>query len=98
MDAQMGSPDFWNNNERAQAHIAKLNALKRSVLPVVDFHKRLGDVDVMVELIEAAEGAEQETSAKDLDRQVAIKVLPETFSGDPEQPPYGLIENEDGRN
>ena len=49
MDAQMGSPDFWNNNERAQAHISKLNVLKRAVLPVVDFHKRLGDVDVMVE-------------------------------------------------
>jgi peptide chain release factor 2 len=74
MDAQMGSPDFWNNNERAQAHIAKLNVLKRSVLPVVDFHKRLGDVDVMVELIAAAEGAEQETSARDLDRQVAAMV------------------------
>jgi len=74
MDAQMGAPDFWNNNERAQAHISKLNVLKRAVLPVVDFHKRLGDVDVMVELIDAAEGAEKETSAQELDRQVAAMV------------------------
>jgi peptide chain release factor 2 len=74
MEAQMGAPDFWNSQERAQAHIAKLNGLKRSVLPVADFHKRLGDVDVMVELIEAAEGAEKETYARELDQQVAAMV------------------------
>src|SRR5258705_423589 len=33
----MGAPGFWDNNERAQKHIAKLNGLKKSVLPVVAF-------------------------------------------------------------
>ena len=74
MDAQMGSPDFWNSQEKAQQHIAKLNSLKRAVLPVVDFHKKLGDVDVMVELIDAAEGAEKEQYAAELDQQVAAMV------------------------
>ena len=51
MDAQMGAPDFWNNNERAQKHIAKLNGLKKAVLPVVAFQKKIDDVAVMVEQI-----------------------------------------------
>ena len=70
MDAQMGSPDFWGNQERAQAHIATLNVIKRSVLPVVGFKKKLDDVDVMIELIDAAEGAEKEAYAAELDQQV----------------------------
>lgn len=71
MEAQQGSPDFWNNNERAQKHIAKLNGLKKAVLPVVAFHKRVEDLGVMVELVEAASGAELETYAKELNETVA---------------------------
>lgn len=71
MEAQQGDPDFWNNNERAQKHIAKLNGLKKAVLPVVAFHKRVEDLDVMVELVEAASGAELETYAKELNESVA---------------------------
>jgi peptide chain release factor 2 len=74
MEAQMGSPDFWGNQERAQGHIAKLNTLKRAVLPVVAFHKKLGDVAVMVELIDAADAAEKEMYAKELDQQVGVMV------------------------
>lgn len=74
MEAQQGAPDFWNNNERAQKHIAKLNSLKKAVLPVVAFQKKLEDVDVMAELVEAASGAEQETYAKELDTTVAALV------------------------
>ena len=33
----MGSPAFWDNTERAQKHIGKLNTLKKAVLPVVAF-------------------------------------------------------------
>ena len=29
----MGAPAFWDNNERAQKHIAKLNTLKRPSCP-----------------------------------------------------------------
>ena len=66
----MGAPTFWDNNERAQKHIAKLNALKKSVLPVVAFQKKVDDVAVMTELVEAAEGTEKETYARELDAQV----------------------------
>jgi peptide chain release factor 2 len=70
MEAAMGAPTFWDNNERAQKHIAKLNALKKSVLPVVAFQKKVDDVGVMTELVEAADGAEKETYSRELETQV----------------------------
>jgi peptide chain release factor 2 len=70
MEAQMGAPDFWNNSERAQKHIAKLNGLKKAVLPVVAFRKKLDDVDVMVELVESASPGEREQYARELDASV----------------------------
>jgi len=66
----MGAPAFWDNNDRAQKHIAKLNGLKRAVLPVVDFRRKLGDVDVMLELLDAASDAEKESYVRELEQQV----------------------------
>lgn len=66
MEAQMGSPEFWNNQEKAQAHIAKLNGLKKAVLPLVAFRKKLEDVPVMLELIELSEGADRDAAEKEL--------------------------------
>ncbi|MFI5356538.1 MAG: peptide chain release factor 2 [Opitutales bacterium] len=60
MEAQMGAPGFWDSSERAQKHIAKLNGLKRAVLPVVAFRKKVDDLAVMLELVELASGAEKE--------------------------------------
>ena len=70
----MGAPTFWDNNERAQKHIGKLNGLKKTILPVIAFQKRVDDLPVMVELVEAADGAEQEMYAKELDEQVVAMV------------------------
>ena len=67
----MGAATFWDNNERAQKHIAKLNALKKAVLPVVAFQKKVDDVGVMMELVESAAAAEKEMYAQELDTQVA---------------------------
>lgn len=74
MEAQMGAPDFWNNNERAQKHIAKLNGLKKTIGGLVAFNKRLDDAAVMIELIESATPAEQEDYAKELGSSVAAMV------------------------
>ena len=70
----MGQPTFWDNNERAQRHIAKLNGLKKAVLPVVAFQKKVEDVGVMVELVEAATGAEHDAYAAELAAQVEAMV------------------------
>jgi peptide chain release factor 2 len=70
----MGAPAFWDNNERAQKHIAKLNVLKRSVLPVIAFQKKVDDTDVMLELVEALDGADRESNEKELQDGVATMV------------------------
>jgi len=70
----MGAPDFWNSSERAQKHIAKVNGLKKTISGLVAFHKRLDDVNVMVELIEASTPAEQEEYAKELNASVPVMV------------------------
>lgn len=66
----MGAPTFWDSADRAQKHIAKLNGLKKSVLPVVAFQKKVGDIDVMLELVESAEGAEKESYEQEITGQV----------------------------
>jgi peptide chain release factor 2 len=71
MEAQMGSPGFWDNNERAQKHIAKLNGLKRAVLPVVAFRGKVDDADVMVELLQGSPPTERETHEKELAQTVS---------------------------
>jgi peptide chain release factor 2 len=71
MEAQMGEPGFWDNSERAQKHIAKLNALKRAVLPVIAFQRKVEDADVMVELVEASAPAEREAHEKELGETAA---------------------------
>jgi peptide chain release factor 2 len=67
----MGAPAFWDNNERAQKHIAKLNTMKRSVLPVVAFQKKVEDTDVMLELVEGSEPGEREAYEQELEQSVA---------------------------
>ena len=66
MEAQMAAPWFWDNNERAQQHIAKLNGLKRTVLPIVAFNKKVADLPVMLELIEMADEKEAEGFEQEL--------------------------------
>ncbi|HLP06903.1 MAG TPA: peptide chain release factor 2 [Opitutaceae bacterium] len=74
MEGQMGAPTFWDSQERAQAHIAKLNGLKKSVLPVVAFQKKVDDIGVMVELIEAASAGERELYEQELETTVSAMV------------------------
>jgi len=74
MEAQMGEPTFWDNSERAQKHIAKLNTLKKTIGGLVAFNKRVEDAAVMIELIEMATPAEQEASGRELDATVAAMI------------------------
>ncbi|RXK52897.1 peptide chain release factor 2 [Oleiharenicola lentus] len=74
MEGQMGDPTFWDSNERAQKHIAKLNGLKKTIGGLVAFNKKLDDAAVMIELIEMASPAEQEASGKELNATVTAMV------------------------
>jgi peptide chain release factor 2 len=70
----MGAPNFWDNNERAQKHIVKLNTMKRSVLPVVAYQKKVEDADVMLELVEASDPSDRESYEKELEQSVTALV------------------------
>ncbi len=70
----MGAPDFWNNSDKAQKHIGKLNALKKTIGGLVAFQRKLDDAAVMVELVESAAPAEKESYARELDASVAAMV------------------------
>jgi peptide chain release factor 2 len=70
MEAAMAAPGFWDNQDRAQKHISKLNGLKRTVLPVVAYRGKLADVDVMRELVESGSPAERETYERELEQTV----------------------------
>ena len=66
----MGAPSFWDNNDRAQKYITKFNILKKAVLPVVAFQKKVDDLDVMVELVETASPGEVDAYTKELESSV----------------------------
>ncbi len=70
----MGAPDFWDNNDRAQKHIVKLNGLKRSILPLVAFKKKSDDNAVMLELIEGSSPDERELYENELETTVSAMV------------------------
>ena len=70
----MGAPGFWDNSERAQKHIAKLNSLKRAIGGLMGFNRKLDDAAVMVELIESADPTEQESYAAELGGAVTAMV------------------------
>ncbi len=68
----MGASNFWDNPERAQKHIGKLNGLKRIVLPVVALQRKVDDASVMVELVDAAPADQQEAHAREVDATVDV--------------------------
>ena len=70
----MGDGAFWDSNERAQKHIAKLNGLKRAVLPVIAYQAKIDDVGVMLELIEGADAAEAEAGGREVEQTVEALV------------------------
>ncbi len=67
MEAQMGAPDFWDGNDRAQKHIAKLNGLKKTVNPVVAFRRKVDDLTVLLEFAETADAGEKEGYEQELE-------------------------------
>src|SRR5471032_1982280 len=74
MEAQMGAPGFWDNNEKAQKHISKLNTLKRAVLPVIAFQKKVEDTDVMLELVKDSDPSDKEAYEAELSQSVDAMV------------------------
>jgi len=62
----MGAPGFWDHSERAQKHIGTLNALKRTIVPVVNFQKKNDDLGALLELVQASSEEEQDLYLKEI--------------------------------
>lgn len=63
----MSAPDFWNNQERAQAVVAELKGLNTLVKPLRELDQSLADVDAMLEMAEEDAGFAAEVPGE-LDR------------------------------
>lgn len=62
----MGSPNFWNNQESAQATVAELKSLKTVLKPLQELISSVGDVETMIEMAD-----EDESFAAELPTELA---------------------------
>jgi peptide chain release factor 2 len=50
IERSMGAPDFWNNQEKAQATVVELKSLKAILKPLDEIEQQIGDLKAMLEL------------------------------------------------
>src|SRR5690606_17772883 len=62
LEAESAAPDFWNDNQKAQEHLKKLNALKRVVEPWEAVDKETRDYLEMAEM--AGEAGDDELATE----------------------------------
>ncbi|MBO5780945.1 MAG: peptide chain release factor 2 [Opitutales bacterium] len=55
LEEKMGAADFWNDRNSAQETLSEASRLKRIVAPQLDFQKRLGDLNALLELAEESD-------------------------------------------
>ena len=61
LEEQMGQQGFWDKQENAQKVTTSANQLKRAISPLVNFQKKLEDLQVLCELV--AESSEEDASS-----------------------------------
>ncbi len=69
LEAESTAPEFWNDNQKAQEHLKRLNALKRVVIPWDAVDKETSDYLEMAEMAIEAKDAEL---ADEIESQVEI--------------------------
>jgi len=83
VEEQMASPDFWNNQERAQATVQELKALNAIVKPLDEATRASDDLQAMIEMADEdpAFAAEAAGEVGRLDELVAGLELKSLLSG-----------------
>jgi len=66
LEAKMGAPGFWDNQEAAQNVVTELKALKAVVAPTQDLIQRIEDVQVHHELAAEVAGEDADAGAEEL--------------------------------
>ncbi|WP_345685297.1 peptide chain release factor 2 [Novipirellula caenicola] len=64
IEARMGQPDFWDDNEAAQAVVAQLKGLKAIVGPMGKLSTAVEDLDALFEMAEEDESIAEEVAAE----------------------------------
>ena len=54
----MGHPTFWDDHENAQKKASYVSQIKQLINPVLDFKKKLADLEAMRELLSEASDEE----------------------------------------
>ena len=67
LEKESAAPDFWNEQDRAQAHMRRLSSLQDEVNTWCDLHDRVSDA---LELLDLAEMEDDESVNNDLDAEV----------------------------
>jgi peptide chain release factor 2 len=77
----MAAPDFWGNQDRAQATIEEVSGLRKKVGPLIELERRIADFDVLIELTEAeTDPAQHDAAAEDVRKEhAALLALLEQF-------------------
>ena len=65
LEEQMGLQGFWDNQEKAKKVTTQSTQLKQVISPLLDFRKKLDDLQVLSELV--AESSEEEASLYELE-------------------------------
>ena len=66
LEGRMASPDFWNNNDKAQKVIRQLKALRSVVVPLQELSENATD---LLELSRMAQEEDDNASIGDLERE-----------------------------
>ncbi len=85
LEAAAGQPEFWNDQNQAQANISATKAIKLVLDPFDEIVAGLDDAEVMLELAEAGEGealAEAESSLTKVERSIRSLELQSLLGGE----------------
>ncbi len=65
LDQEMGKPDFWNDQKKAQETASKRNSISNRLNEIKSVEKRLSDIDEYLQLLEIEYDQETEKEIKD---------------------------------
>ena len=68
-EARVAQPDFWDNQEEAQAVLRRLSQTKESLQPWLDLAKKIEDLQVFVEL--ASEEEDNDSYVEEIEKELA---------------------------
>ncbi|MDQ7055478.1 MAG: peptide chain release factor 2 [Persephonella sp.] len=87
LDREMGKPDFWNDQKKAQETASRRNSIANKLEEIKGVEKRLKDIDEYIQLLEieydeeAEKEAERELTSleKEIDRLETASLLSEEY-------------------